>query len=250
MLLKLPVVVEAQLEELETTLAKTEDEIVSTKEEIKEMEDERKEENEAFLQAKEDDEGAIELLKKAIESLSAFYKNNPPSFIQKEDPKFGDEDTAPDASFTDKNKSSGENKGIVGILTMLKEDLENEIANGMKKEAERQLDFEAALGKSKSVLETLQKKKTNLDSSIVETNTDIDDRQRDIDDLNKALTDERDYLADIKPDCDWILEKFAERREKRTQEMDGLTDAKAMLSGADPSGMLLQKTSLRHARRQ
>merc|ERR1719174_3034440 len=121
------------------------------------------------------------------------------------------------------------------------EDLEAEISNGIKNEGEAQGAFEAALGKSNAVLESLKEKKTNLDASIVETNQDIDDRQKDIEDLNKALTDEKDYLADIKPDCDWILEKFAERREKRTQEMDGLTDAKAMLSGADPAEVLLQK---------
>jgi len=231
-----------QLEELEATLSKTVEEISATKDEIKQMEDERKEEHEAFKTAKEDDEGAVKLLEKAIESLSAFYKNNPPEFIQKEDPEFGDEDTPPDATFTDKNKSSGESKGIVGIMTMLKEDLEAEISNGIKNEGEAHAAFETALGKSKNVLKSLEEKKTNLKQSIVETNKNIDDANSDIDELNDLLGQEREYLAEIKPDCDWILEKFAERREKRTQEMDGLVDAKAMLSGADPEG-LIQKAS-------
>merc|ERR1719420_277332 len=206
------------------------------------MEDERKEEHEAFENAKEDDEGAVALLEQAIESLSAFYKNNPPSALIQEDPKFGDEDTPPDATFTDKNKSAGENKGIVSIMTMLKEDLEAEIANGIKNEGSSQAAFETALGKSKSVLKSLEEKKTNLKQSIVLTNKDIDDRNSDIDELNGLLDQEKEYLAEIKPDCDWILEKFAERREKRTMEMDGLVDAKAMLSGADSEGFI-QKAS-------
>merc|ERR1719420_631703 len=128
---------QSQLEELEATLAKTVEEISNTKDEIKEMEDERVAEHEAFETAKSDDEGAIALLEKAIESLSAFYRNNPPAaaLLQKE-PKLTDEDDAPEADFTDANKSKGENKGIVSILEMLKEDLEAEITNGIKAEGE------------------------------------------------------------------------------------------------------------------
>merc|ERR1719161_2967280 len=85
----------AELEELESVLQKTIDEIANTNEEIKKMEDERIADHEAFEQAKKDDEGAVELLKQAIESLSAFYRNNPPAAAllqKKEDPdKFGDE---------------------------------------------------------------------------------------------------------------------------------------------------------------
>merc|ERR1719265_1752758 len=226
----------AELEELEGVLAKTIEEIQTTKEEIKLMEDERIADHNAFKQAKSDDEGAVELLKQAIESLSSFYRNNPPAFLQgkKEDPKFGDEDTAPDATFTDKNKSSGENAGIVGILTMLQEDLEAEISNGVKGEKVAHGDFEAAVKKAKGVLKSLLTKKSNLKRSIIETNDNIDEKQTEITDLNGLLKDEKDYLAEIKPDCDWILEEFAGRCEKRTTEMEGLVDAKAMLVGADP----------------
>jgi len=229
----------AELEELESTLAKTIDEITNTHEEIKKMEDERIADHAAFEQAKSDDEGAIELLKKAIESLSSFYRNNPPAaaFLQgkgKEDPKFGDEDTAPDASFSDDNKSSGENKGIVEILTMLQEDLEAEISNGIKSEKEAHGDFETAMTKAKSVLKSLLEKKSNLKQTIIETNDNIDEKAKDISDLNDLLDDEKDYLAEIKPDCDWILSEFADRRSKRMEEMEGLVEAKAMLAGASP----------------
>merc|ERR1719247_235905 len=66
------------------------------------------------------------------------YKNNPPAFLQgKQEPG---EDEAPDATFTDANKSKGENQGIVAILTMLKEDLEAEITNGIKSEGDAHAD--------------------------------------------------------------------------------------------------------------
>lgn len=230
---------QGELEELESLLTKTIDEIKNTHEEIKQMEDERIAEHEAFEQAKSDDEGAVKLLKQAIESLSSFYRNNPPAaLLQEQEPKFGDEDTPPESESSDKNKSSGENKGIVAILEMLQEDLEAEISNGIKSESEAHGDFENALDKANGVLKSLLTKKGNLKQSIIETNQNIDEKQKDIEDLNGLLTDEKDYLAEIKPDCDWILEEFAGRREKRMQEMEGLVEAKAMLAGADPEGLI------------
>merc|ERR1719191_1941509 len=182
---------QAELEALETLLDKTIEEIGATKTNIKEMEDERIAEHEAFETAKADDEGAIKLLEQAIESLSSFYKNNPPAFVQKQDPRFSDEDTPPPSDFTDANKSKGENKGIVAILEMLKEDLEAEITNGIKSESEAHGEFERAMSKSKSVLKALLDKKGNLKQSIIETNNIIDEKQQDISDLNDLLKGEK-----------------------------------------------------------
>merc|ERR1719272_2046392 len=113
----------SQLEELESLLSSTIEEIGETNNEIKQMEDDRVEEHEAFQTAKADDEGAIKLMEQAIESLTSFYKNNPPASLLQA-PDMRNEDEAPAADFSESNKSGGENKGIVAIMTMLKEDLE------------------------------------------------------------------------------------------------------------------------------
>merc|ERR550514_792864 len=53
---------------------------------------------------------------------------------------------------------------------------------------------------------------------------------------NKAdLKAQLDYKAAIKPDCDWVLNSFEERAEKRKAEMDGLVTAKEYLAGAAPA---------------
>merc|ERR1719424_2168705 len=128
-------------EELESTMQATIASILDTKDDIKAMEDARKEQHAAFETAKSDDEGAAKLLGAAIESLSAFYKNNnvdqgeiqgaAQALVQ--EPVFEvSADQAPSASFSSSGKSGGESKGIVSIMTMIKEDLEDEVANGVK----------------------------------------------------------------------------------------------------------------------
>merc|ERR1719231_2034590 len=127
----------AKREELEGTLQATIQSIMNTKDDIKAMEDARKEQHAAFESAKSDDEGAAKLLAAAIESMTAFYKNNKiaqgeiqgaaQALVQ--EPVFEvSADQAPDASFSSAGKSGGESKGIVSIMTMIKEDLEDEIA--------------------------------------------------------------------------------------------------------------------------
>merc|ERR1719230_1845581 len=73
----------AKIEKLEKLVKEREDEKIATiqqieevKQQIVEMEDQRKEENQLFLEAKSDDEGAIELLEKAKAALSKFYVDN------------------------------------------------------------------------------------------------------------------------------------------------------------------------------
>jgi len=234
----------SKLEELEGTLQATIASILATKDDIKAMEDARKEQHAAFESAKSDDEGAVALLAAAIESMSAFYKNNKidqgeiqgaaQALIQQ--PTFEvSADQAPDATFTSAGKSGGESKGIVSIMTMIKEDLEDEISNGVKDEGETQAKFEEQLGEANTLLEELKAKKTNLEQAISDTNTEIDENDVKKEDLQDLLKEEKDYLASIKPDCDWILNSFTERRTKRAAEMEGLLQAKGMLAGASPS---------------
>merc|ERR1719456_568515 len=118
---------------------------------------------------------------------------------------------------------------------MIKEDLEDEISNGVKEEGETQTKFEEQLGDAHKLLEDLRAKKTNLEQAISDTNTEIDENELKKEDLQGLLKDEKDYLASIKPDCDWSLNSFQERRTKRAAEMEGLLEAKGMLAGASPA---------------
>merc|ERR1719271_1310643 len=56
-----------------------------------------------------------------------------------------------------------------------------------------------------------------------------------------------EYLSEVHGDCDWLLTNFETRKSARAGEVDALTKAKAVLSGADYS--LLQRSEVhRHIR--
>jgi len=242
-----------RLEDLETNKEQTISQILQTNEDIANMEDNRIAEHRAFEEAKSDDEQAVTVLSSAIEALGAFYKNNDidqgeiqggakAALVQEPDFEVS-EDQAPDASFTSAGKSGGESKGILSIMTMIKEDLEDEIKNGVKNEKRTQAAFEKGLNAAKKLVEDLTLKKTNLESDISSTNDEINDTTVAKEDTEGLLHEEREYLASIKPDCDFMLNNFEKRRAARGEEVDGLITAKGMLAGAAPPAAMVQKSA-------
>jgi hypothetical protein len=223
-----------KLEELEGMLTATINDIISTKKDIKEMEEARIEEHNQYETAKSDDEGAVKLLGMAIDALGSFAKNNPAAAALLQAPSFAvSPDQAPDASFSSSNKRSGQSGGIVSIMTMLKEDLEDEITNAVKNEMENQMYFEKSHKGAHELLKELKGKKVNLEGAISDVNSEIDENNEKKEDLQGMLKDEHDYLQSIRPDCEWLLENFERRREKRREEMQSLIDAKGILEGTE-----------------
>jgi len=216
--------------------------IAATEVEIEEMKAQRDSEHQAFLQAKSDDEGAIALLTSATEAMSKFYKKNDidmgkiqesvkASFIQQhKQPEFEvSADQAPTADFSDKGARKNESKGIVSMLTMIKEDLEHEIKNGQEAEASAQLEFEAQLKAAETLVADLTIKKENLETEIARLEGEKSDEHETKKGNEKDLNDEETYRGKITPDCDWIIGAFTKRAQGRTAEMNGLTSAKEHL---------------------
>jgi len=214
---KMEEMIAAKTTEREETIEK----IQQTQEEITDMEDTRKEENDEFKEAKKDDEDAIELITGARDALAKFYKEN--ALLQ-----------APEFKMSSKGKRKNEASGIVGLMDILIEDLETEIKNGKKDEEEGQLEFEKNVKAAKTLIKELTKKQTNLKEQIAEHEEDKTSEGEDKDANNEDLTEEQNYKAEIKPDCDFIVENFDERDKKREAEMNGLTEAKSYLAGAKP----------------
>merc|ERR1719258_881583 len=161
--------------------------------------------------------------------MSAFYKNNKVELIQKQPEFERSPDAAPDASFSSAGKSGGESKGILSIMTMLKEDLEDEITNAVKMEKENQFYFERSIREAHTLLKELKEKKSSIELNIADTNTEIDNQFEEREDINDLWTEEKDYIGSIKPDCDYLFETFEDRRAKRNAETQSLIDAKGML---------------------
>merc|ERR1719262_295988 len=252
----------AKIAKLEKLIAKREDSkaealatIEATEKEIVEMEDQRKAEHAAFLAAKAADESAIELLTQAKAALTKYHEKNKnklgklqedikAALVQKQpgSPVFEiSEEQAPDANFQKKDHTKQQSKGILSILTMIIEDLGSEIKHSIADEVAAQSEFEASIAKAKALIAELEDKVKQLKEIIATRKEEMTQEHEVMADNEDSLASENKHKKDITPDCDWIINSFAERRAKRAAEMEGLTTAKEFLAGAAPS--LLQKTT-------
>merc|ERR1719387_2346720 len=199
----------------------------------------RNQESKEFAQALKDDADAIAIIGKAIEAISKFYKDNklPLELVQQEPQYTIDEDKAPELKWKgDYQGSRSETGGIISILEMIKEDMQNGIETLRKDDAEAQQQYEEDMAAMKETLDaqeatqvTLQKKIAELDGKILEKTTFIDKTKK-AQELNEKTA------ATLETDCAWVETHFDSRREKRAKEIAGLQEAKSILAGAESGG--------------
>merc|ERR1719201_1109572 len=225
---------------------------------IQEMDDAlgiRADENAAYITAREDDVKAVEVLNETMEALSEFYENNglemdtipdgagaPETvLVQKgKQPEFEiSADQAPEtvATNTSYGGRSQQTKVIFDLLQYLVDDTEWEIQKADDAENASLTDYNTYVNRSKGTLASWLQRKTNLEvanAADLVTKGEHEDLRLTTQDTLEAVID---YMALIKPNCDWIGQAFEMRLQKREQEMRGLGDAKAQLLGASADGV-------------
>merc|ERR1719282_715630 len=92
---------------------------------------------------------------------------------------------------------------------------------------------------SKSVTDK-EAAKADLESTLEKSTGDLKSATKDLMGTDK-------YIASLHSECDWLLKYYEVRKEARTDEIESLGKAKAVLNGADYS--LLQRSNLRRANR-
>jgi len=219
--------------ELEEKIKSLEKDIEETEKEIKELVGVRTKEQTAYLKSVQDDLEAIQLIEKAIVAISRFYKSNklPMSLAQsnEEHVKPG----KPELGWKDGNYGgrTGESGGIIAILTMIKEDFENEIEEGQTQDSGSSMNFL----KDKELLESgLENSKDSLVSTkrdLADTNAKIADTEEHKGQKEKDLDVQNEIKETLKKNCAWVETHFDKREEARNAEIAGLIEAKHYLHG-------------------
>jgi len=222
------------------------EDIAAVTEMLRVLLEDREAENQAFLNSKASDQEAIDILMDARTKLAAYYKKNKIELgpiqgsvkgvaLAQQGPDFDvSADQAPDTVFSGKGKRKDESKGIVQIMTMLIEDLNDEVKNDMAAEEQAQLRYEALRDEGLKLKADLIEKKTSLNAAIAKRGEEKSNEELDLGDNERDLQAEVDYKASITDDCDFIIRTFTKRANAREAEMSGLRIAKDFLVGANP----------------
>jgi len=148
----------------------------------------------------------------------------------------------PPATWGAYQKKGEESNGAIAMMDMMIADLDKEIQEVEVEEKEGQKEYEQFMADSaekraldaKSI-EDKEGAKADLEAKLLK------DEESKTSTMKEAMATHQ-YLADVHADCDWLLTNFETRKTARAGEVDALTKAKAVLSGADYS--LLQEAEV------
>eukprot|EP00397_Hematodinium_sp_SG-2012_P018030 GEMP01018454.1.p1 GENE.GEMP01018454.1~~GEMP01018454.1.p1 ORF type:complete len:691 (+),score=169.77 GEMP01018454.1:40-2112(+) len=244
-------------ESIQKRLDETQQEIDTTNDEIEKALEERTSQKNEFEKSLQDDKDAARLIGQAVVTLSAFYKNNKLAlgFAQQPGENYTiDQDKAPE-TFKDSYKGrSSESGGIVAILKMLKEDVENEIQESIHNEAQAQKDYEETKRAALKNLAALKQTRVSLKNAQAKNSEASANADGDANNLKNLGGANGGSFEAHCTECQWTynngspefghlsekcpnlavsdVSSFDSRKSKRKDELQGLQDALAALAGA------------------
>merc|ERR1719238_863034 len=254
----------ALIEECKEASAATADEIALLQKEIKELDlavaeatEQRKEEHGEYIQFMEENNAAVQLLQKAKNKLSKFYRpsqyvaettpspivlsqlptahldlmdNNGLAFVQvshKEAPP------PPPETWGAYKKKSGKSNGAFALLDRLTKDLQDGIADAEHDEKTSQKDYETLMSDSQTSRAQKAESITEKEASKADLDLKVENASEKKTSLEQDLLNIKDYLSKLHAQCDFLTENYDMRKTARETELESLANAKAVLSGAN-----------------
>jgi len=234
--------------------------IAELDQEVKDATEQRKAENELFVNLIRDDTAAKQLLGMAKNRLNKFY--TPQLYttttttlapMDKISAAYGGTVLAQVATMTKHSKArqqsedrppapegpvayskkNEESTGVIAMIDLLVKDLDTELTEAETKEKNDQEDYDELMKDSKEKRAADSKTLTDSVAEKAELEADLKSN-KDAENANIKQTQATlQVLAQLHTECDWLLENYNMRSDARTSEMGALTNAKAVLNGAN-----------------
>jgi len=241
------IVTEGKIGDLKALIADCAKDIKSLNEELAEMSkqaqiagQDRQKANQEFQAEVEEQKQTQAILKKAVAYLQKVYGKGASSvrktFLQinsvqtskkaKEDPATGN----PEEFKTYEKSSAG--SGIVTLIETIIEDSAKVEAKAVQDEQEAQVAYEDFMTQTR---ESTKAKNVELDAKMAEKATakgDLAEEDSSLDSTEAELQHLFETKLSLHKECDFALANFEVRQKARSQELDALVQAKAILGGA------------------
>merc|ERR1719465_254370 len=139
----------------------------------------------------------------------------------------------PPATWDAYQKKDGKSNGVIALMDMLMKELQDGITEAEFEEKTAQTDYERLMSESQksraTMVESITSKevaKADLDTKIEATKEKKSSEEAQLDSLKQTI-------AQLHADCDFLVENYDLRKAARENEVEGLKNAKSVLSGAN-----------------
>merc|ERR1719483_422637 len=131
------------------------------------------------------------------------------------------------------NNRGQKSGGITALMDKLVKELEVDISEATHDEKTAQKDYEELLADAKTSKAEEKKSITTKSKSKADQEANLEEGQRGHALKQTELSELQTYIGELHTSCDFITANFEERRDARTNEVEGLKRAKAVLAGTD-----------------
>jgi hypothetical protein len=248
----------AEIEVTTDAISTLTDDIAALVQEVKDLDkavaeatEQRKEEHADFLEAQQLSEAAIQLIGKAKNRLQKFYNPTlykaPPktentmeekiieagTFAQIRKRDSSDVAPPPAPETFGAYQKSEKSAGVLGLMDMMSKELETDMKDAAYEEKTSQTDYQKLMEDSQATRAANTKSITAKEAEKAESETSLvalkDAKAAADEDLSLVSS----YIGDLHASCDFLIQNFDLRKEARTNEVEALKNAKAILSGAN-----------------
>jgi len=133
--------------------------------------------------------------------------------------------------------------GVIAMMDLLLKDLNSQMQVAETDEKNAQSDYEQAMGDAKETRTADAKLLGEKMSAKAETDSALEGHTEDKLSAAKELMGNGEYIASLHADCDWLLQKYDQRKEARADEVDAMKKAKDVLNGADYSLLEVKRST-------
>merc|ERR1719217_1614366 len=140
---------------------------------------------------------------------------------------------APPATWDAYQKKDGKSNGVIALMDMLLKELQDGITEAEHEEETAQKDYERLMSDSQASRATMADSITTKEAAKAELDSKIVATKEKKASLETELANIKQYLVQLHADCDFIIENFDMRKAARENEVEGLKNAKSVLSGAN-----------------
>jgi len=141
----------------------------------------------------------------------------------------------PPATFDAYNKKSGDSGGVIAMMDRLIADVKKEVEEMKFDEKDAQGDYEKFMADSSEKRAADAKSVAEKEAAKADTAAKLQKHGEELKATTGELYANAEYTRDLHGECDWLVQNFDARKSARAGEVDSLTKAKAVLSGADYS---------------
>jgi len=141
----------------------------------------------------------------------------------------------------DYSKKGEESTGVIAMIDLLVAEMDKEMTEAEAEEKNAQDDYEKFVEDCKEKRRADTKSMEDKESSKADMEETVETQTAVVKDTTKELYATLKFIDSLHAECDFLLDFYEVRKQARATEVKGLTDAKAVLSGADYS--LIQQTS-------